>query len=56
MYKKFINLSRRNFNQFMGISTINLLSFNIFFFKGTFKSSNYINRPKLKWILSKKDK
>lgn len=55
MYKKFINLSRRNFNKFFTINIINLLSFNVLFFKGIPISKNKKN-PKLKWILDEKDK
>ena len=39
MYKKFINLRRRNFNKFISINIMSLLSFNILFFKGVFPFS-----------------
>ena len=56
MYKKFINLRRRNFNKFVSINIMGLLSFNILFFKGVFPFSKNLKKSKLKWILDEKDK
>ena len=56
MYKKLLNLNRRNFNKFISLSLVSIFSFNILFFNEIFSKTLSKKNSKIKWVLSEKDR